>query len=284
MVFLIGDAHMTLYQDKKTRFSESLFMEREQLFDVAYSEPCVFTLVSCIGGFYVKTEICEPTRIPCLNIIVDECWQCKNDMLVPYYSDDVDMPYGPSNFTKKQIQIAVDAGCLMRDSFSKTMQETYFAAICPHCGAMRGDFFYHDFAYVPGDIQFFLDMNDDILEKKENKPLIQRPFKVFNIETEIQKRENEKDQKAIEKVKLFQMILNRIENKKGVCVRVKFENNKSYVYNCDKPIKIGDSVLVEGKLAGVKGTVVGILGSWRNHDNMRKIAEISPAERTESKG
>jgi hypothetical protein len=42
---------------------------------------------------------------------------------------------------------------------------------------MYGDFFYHDYVYVPGDVQYFLDNDDNVIDKIINKELILKPFK-----------------------------------------------------------------------------------------------------------
>ena len=111
----------------------------------------------------------KPKFEPCINISVEPCWKCKEEMRVAYYSDNLQMPYGPSNFTDKQIEIGRSAGCKIDLAFSKTMQEQYLANICKNCGAFKGDFFYHDYAYVPGDIQYFLDEDDNVIKVVNNE-------------------------------------------------------------------------------------------------------------------
>lgn len=116
-----------------------------------------------------KVEVQAKT---CINISVISCWNCKSDMIDSYYSDDLSIPRGPSYFTEKQMKIAIDEGCIIKETFSNTMQVSYPAAICPNCGSMHGDFFYHDYAYVPGDVQCFLDNDDNVIEKVINKELV----------------------------------------------------------------------------------------------------------------
>lgn len=108
---------------------------------------------------------------PCINISVIRCWNCKNEMIDAYFSDNLSIPVGPSYFTEKQIKIATDNGCIIKESFSKTMDLSYPAAVCTYCGSMHGDFFYHDYAYVPGDVQYFIDKDDNIIEKVVNREL-----------------------------------------------------------------------------------------------------------------
>src|SRR5690554_3996175 len=106
---------------------------------------------------------------PCINISIEDCWKCKKEMKVSYYSDNLQMPYGPSQFSEKQIEIAKEAGCIIDLVHSKTSNSEYLANKCGNCNSFKGDFFYHDYAYVPGDIQYFLDENDNVLSIKENK-------------------------------------------------------------------------------------------------------------------
>ena len=114
----------------------------------------------------------EQVAKPCINISVISCWNCKKDMIDSYYSDDLSIPVGPSCFTEKQTKIALEEGCIIKQSFSKTMQVSYPAAICQNCGSMHGDFFYNEYAYVPGDIQFFLNSKDNIIKKVVNKEIV----------------------------------------------------------------------------------------------------------------
>lgn len=104
----------------------------------------------------------------CINISVEPCWKCKENMKVAYYSDDNTMPFGPSNFTDKQIAIAREAGAHIDLVFSKTSQVEYIANICTNCGSFKGDFYYHEYAYESGDIQYFIDEDDNIIETKIN--------------------------------------------------------------------------------------------------------------------
>ena len=119
-----------------------------------------------------KKKKVEVQAKPCINISVISCWNCKSDMIDAYYSDDLSIPRGPSYFTEKQMKIAIDEGCIIKETFSKTMQVSYPASICPNCGSMHGDFFYHDYAYVTGDVQCFLDNDDNVIEKVINKELV----------------------------------------------------------------------------------------------------------------
>lgn len=204
---------------------------------------------------------------PCINIIVSECWKCKNDMLDTFYSNDLIIPYGPSNFTDKQLKIAMDEGCIIKESFSKTMEVSYLAALCPHCGSMKGDFFYHDYAYVPGDVQYFLDDEDNILSKVINKELILRPF------IEVVKEEPVKKSPK------------NIQMHTGKCIKIKFkDSNRTYKYNCKLiDVKVGDKVSVFGKLENVVGEVVEIIGEWNYGPYMQEVKTVNDVNIEESK-
>lgn len=207
----------------------------------------------------------EPIPVPCLNISVVKCWNCRNDMLVPYFSTDVMMPWGPESFSNKQIEYAKREGCHIEERLSKTSNETYQAAICPICGEMYGMFFYHNFSYVPGNLQLFLDDDDQIIKRVENAPLtITKPESFDPDKTEL-------GRKKIKAEKQAQMNA-EFENRR--CIRVKFENNRNYKYNCSYPISVGDMVKVQGKMTGMIGTVVKIVGLWDKSPNVLEVMEV----------
>jgi hypothetical protein len=211
-----------------------------------------------------------------LNLVVNECWKCKNDYIVSYISTNVSIPYGPSNFTQKQIDLSKQYGCKIEDSFSETMQESYLAAICPVCGAMFGDFFYHDFAYQEGDVVIKLDSNNDVLDIKINRELTLREHKAY---ANSDYTSNSKEKYiSREKIKLNEMIQSRLTTHSGLCVRVRFDNNRNYLYNVKFPISIGDKVRVSGKFSDHVGTVIGITSSWRINKYMQQIVEVCKSD------
>jgi hypothetical protein len=204
-----------------------------------------------------------------LNIIVDECWRCKNDYLVAYIDDD-SIPYGPSRFTEKQIEIAKAKGVKIEEVHSKTMDTEYDSCVCPHCNSFLGDFFYHDFAYVPGNIQIKLDSEDNIINEVINEKIEIREHNGFDVEVDnarIEKERAEK-QKGLSRLKrLYQF-------SDYNCVRVKFDNGKNYPYNCPFDAEVGDIVYVEGKLQGVKGEIVKIVGNWKSYKTMQEVIKV----------
>lgn len=204
-----------------------------------------------------------------LNIIVDECWRCKNDFLVAYIEDNC-IPYGPSGFTDKQIKLAKDKGVKIDEVYSKTLDKMYKSCICPHCDSFLGDFFYHDFAYVPGNIQIELDRDDQVLKETINEEIALREKNAFDLQEE-----NEKLETELEAHKKNQEKMRRNhELSEYNCIRVKFENGKNYPYNCPFDVKLGDTVYVEGKLQGVKGKVVKIVGKWKPFKNMQEVIKV----------
>lgn len=204
-----------------------------------------------------------------LNIIIDECWRCKNDYLVAYIDDDC-IPYGPSGFTLKQKELAIAKGVKIKNVHSKTKDEDYESCVCPHCKSFLGDFFYHDFAYVPGNIQIELDAADNILRETLNEEIILREHNGFDINEDNARIEKERDKK----LKTFLKFDRANDFSDYSCVRVKFENGKNYPYNCPFDVDVGDTVYVDGKLQGVKGKVVKITGGWKAFKSMQEVIKV----------
>lgn len=204
-----------------------------------------------------------------LNIYKDVCWRCKNDYLVAYM-DTGNMPYGPSGFTKRQTELARKHNVLIEEVFSKTIQDSYDTCVCPHCKSFLGDFFYHDFAYVPGHIQIELKDNDEVNDVKYNEDVKFKPHNGFDIDKE-NKRIKEEIELKKRDLKKFERNFTYHDNK---CVRVKFKNGKNYPYNCPFDVKVGDIVFVEGKLQGVEGTVAKIEGKWKPYKSMQEVIYI----------
>lgn len=197
-----------------------------------------------------KEIIRKPYDNKCLNVSITECWKCKKKMTISYYSDDQTMPYGPENFTEKQIAYAKEYGCKIEKSYSEAGiawgSHYYIANKCPHCNAIMGQFFYHDWAYVPGDIQLFLDDDDNIINK------------VINLQ--------------IEEIIIEPELANKIYEQ---IVKVRFGVGKSYEYeyvgNCQ--IIVGNKVKVTGKLEGQIGEIESV-NDFRVIRNAQKVVEI----------
>jgi len=207
----------------------------------------------------------EPISKPCINISVIACWKCKSDMIIPYYSNGIVNPVGPSSFTDHQIEIARQEGCLLQNSFNKTNETSYLTTICPACGSPMGDFYYPNFANIPGDVQYFLDEKDGVLERIENKKIELRTPNKFD-ET--------KHQKDLESEKVSTIINSTNYINKGICVLVLFEDERMYKYNCRFDVKLGDIVKVDGKMSEKLGEVVEFEGEWDQQEYMKEIVEI----------
>lgn len=68
--------------------------------------------------------------------------------------------------------------------------------------------------------------------------------------------------------------LSNVKSSDGNCsVLVEFDNGKSYRYNCEIAIAVGDKVHVGGKLAGQVG-IVAEIGEWNTNPYMQDVTEI----------
>jgi hypothetical protein len=87
-----------------------------------------------------------------LNITTDECWNCHEPLKVAWITcgrkDNEGVFYGPERFNQEEIELARKNGVIIEERFSKTLQESYNANICPNCGNFIGEFFIHDFVYT----------------------------------------------------------------------------------------------------------------------------------------
>jgi hypothetical protein len=50
---------------------------------------------------------------------------------------------GPREFSCEQVRIATERGALLKENYSRTMEERYLSNTCPNCNAMTGDFYLH---------------------------------------------------------------------------------------------------------------------------------------------
>lgn len=78
-----------------------------------------------------------------LKIINSNCWKCNEKMKIAMIDGDQDY-FGPEGFSKKEIKLAEEHGVLLKIQHSKTMDESYLANTCPHCGNFVGQFFVLD--------------------------------------------------------------------------------------------------------------------------------------------
>lgn len=84
---------------------------------------------------------CEE-REKCLHVVDAPCWKCEKIMKVAMLSCKVDQfLYGPEYFSEKDMQIARDNGVIIKNIFSKTIEDSYNANVCEHCGSFIGSFY-----------------------------------------------------------------------------------------------------------------------------------------------
>jgi hypothetical protein len=75
-----------------------------------------------------------------MEIVEAPCYQCGASMKIAL----VEL-FGPDRFTNGEIEFARSQGVLIKEQFSKTIQESYLANTCPKCDAFIGQFFVHDY-------------------------------------------------------------------------------------------------------------------------------------------
>lgn len=88
-----------------------------------------------------------------MQIITSDCWKCHGKMKIALMLSDNSFS-GPSEFTKEQIIFAQNKGVILKEHFSKTVNEKYTANTCGHCGAFIGNHFIHDYLYDPDAEEF----------------------------------------------------------------------------------------------------------------------------------
>jgi hypothetical protein len=98
-------------------------------------------------------------------IVTAECYKCEKYFnLAMIKGDEKRNDFcGPEGFTEEEKKIALNQGVIIQKRDSKTMQESYFANICPHCNAFVGQHFLFSEYFVSavgGDYKFILvDLN-----------------------------------------------------------------------------------------------------------------------------
>ncbi len=112
-----------------------------------------------------KVNLCpNPTCDKCGEIMhsaklvvrVVDCYTCDHKMKVAM----IETPYNtlsPMNFNNEEISMAQDLGVIIEQRHSKTLNSSYFANVCGHCGAFVGDFYMHDYYEIPPEHEIDLD-------------------------------------------------------------------------------------------------------------------------------
>lgn len=76
-------------------------------------------------------------------IVKSPCYKCKEMFNVALVNEEVGTVqiYGPEEFTKEEMRLAEEHGVLIKEQFSATRQESYYANTCPNCGVFVGQHF-----------------------------------------------------------------------------------------------------------------------------------------------
>lgn len=84
--------------------------------------------------------------------VTTECWKCNQEMKVAMLvADNGREILSPSEFNEEEISIAKSLGVNIAKRYSKTVKDSYVANVCGHCNAFVGDFYMHEYYYLPHD-------------------------------------------------------------------------------------------------------------------------------------
>ena len=79
----------------------------------------------------------KPLTKRVLRIVVGECNRCSQPMKVALI-DYKGFSNGPDGFVESDIQLTSDQGCILEKRYSKTLDASYLANVCPTCRAFVG--------------------------------------------------------------------------------------------------------------------------------------------------
>ncbi len=80
--------------------------------------------------------------------VVDaECWRCDGPMKVAML-DNGGLIRGPDCFTEPELAKAQEFGAVIRENYSKTLEDRYMANTCKRCKAFVGKFHLHDYWHL----------------------------------------------------------------------------------------------------------------------------------------
>lgn len=104
-----------------------------------------------------------------LHVVNASCWKCHRPMSLAML-DAEGFALGASRMDESQAQLARTKGVRLEQRFSRAAGERYLANVCPHCGAMTGEFHLHNYWYdmVPqngvavGTVCVDCEMNGDL--------------------------------------------------------------------------------------------------------------------------
>ncbi len=87
-----------------------------------------------------------------LIVVTAPCWHCSNDMKIAMIvSNDGNYIHTPKDFTNDEIRKAQMFGVNIKNRYSQTVRENYWANVCDKCNAFVGDFYMHGYFNLPHD-------------------------------------------------------------------------------------------------------------------------------------
>ncbi len=87
-----------------------------------------------------------------LIVVTAPCWKCSNAMKIAMIvSNDGNYIHSPKVFTNDEIRKAQMFGVNIKNRYSQTVRENYWANVCDKCNAFVGDFYMHDYFNLPHD-------------------------------------------------------------------------------------------------------------------------------------
>ncbi|MCL5667363.1 MAG: hypothetical protein M1383_06360 [Patescibacteria group bacterium] len=107
------------------------------------------TITKSEQGYYCK--ICgEEKQRATMQIVPVDCWSCGSPMKMALILVSGTW-LGPEAFTSDQIELARSKSVVIQEQFSKTSESKYFANTCPNCKNFIGEFFIHEYLYLPAE-------------------------------------------------------------------------------------------------------------------------------------
>lgn len=93
-----------------------------------------------------------------LVIVATNCWKCGRKMKVAMLVANNGLSkLSPAEFNDREIETATSLGANIKPKYSQTVNELYLANTCEHCNAFVGDFYTHQYYYLPHENE--IDLN-----------------------------------------------------------------------------------------------------------------------------
>lgn len=90
------------------------------------------------------TTCSRPLLRKTLHVVDGDCWKCAAPMQIAMLMVE-GTPEGPERFAERDRTIASEQGAILRENFSRTLQESYLSNTCGSCGAFVGTNFLHEY-------------------------------------------------------------------------------------------------------------------------------------------